>query len=106
MFVKKAHELARERVRASVAKAAEFRREFRRQLLTIVATAFGVVAALFWQTAIRDTINAFVPQAEVWWLEILVALAVTGIAVLALAILSSFNEKQAEKTSGEKQAAQ
>jgi uncharacterized membrane protein len=68
--------------------AREFQREFRKQLATLVTAAFGFVAALFWNTAIKDAINAFVPPAQSWVGEMLVAVFVTFIAVLAIWFVS------------------
>ncbi len=70
--------------------AEEFRREFKRQLVTLVTAAFGFVAALFWQNAIKDMIAAFVPQASTWQYEVVAAVLVTLIAVAAIFLLSKY----------------
>lgn len=70
--------------------AEEFRREFKKQLITLVTAAFGFVAALFWQNAIKDMIAAFVPQANTWQYEIVAAVIVTLIAVAAIFLLSRY----------------
>lgn len=70
--------------------AQEFRLEFKRQLVTLITAAFGFVAALFWQNAIRDMIVAFVPQASTWQYEIVAAVIVTLVAVAAIFLLSRY----------------
>ena len=80
---------------------AEFRSEFRKQLLTLVTAAFGFTAALFWNTAIKDTVEHFVPQAESWYWEIAIAALVTVVSVFfiyAIAKLASADSEKSEKT--------
>jgi len=80
---------------------AEFRSEFRKQLLTLVTAAFGFTAALFWNTAIKDTVEHFVPQAESWYWEIAIAALVTVVSVFfiyAIAKLASSDSEKSEKT--------
>jgi hypothetical protein len=76
------------RLTRELALAREFQREFRKQLATLITAAFGFVAALFWNTAIKDAINAFVPPAQSWVGETFVAVLVTFIAVLAIWFVS------------------
>jgi len=74
-----------------IANAKEVRRElagqFNEKLFAFLSTALGVVAALFWQTAILDTIKVFIPVGGTWVYELLVALIFTLLAVLVLVIL-------------------
>ena len=70
----------------------EFAFEFEHRLVVFFTTAFGVVAALFWQTAITDSIKAFIPVNGAWFYEIFVALLVTGIAVVAVFFVSKLSE--------------
>jgi len=72
----------------------EFGSEFNERLITLITTAFGVVAALFWQTAITDSIKAFIPVSGAWPYEIFVALVVTFVAVFAIFFLSRFLKKE------------
>lgn len=68
--------------------------EFQNRLITLLTTALGVVAALFWQAAITDTIKVFIPvESGAWTYEILVALIVTVVAVVAIMGLSSLQKK-------------
>ena len=73
--------IARRNLRARLANAKkvqhEFDIEFRNRMVTFVSTAFGVVAALFWQTAITDSIKSVIAVNGAWPYEILVALMVT-----------------------------
>lgn len=77
-------------------KREEVRREFNTRLITIVTTAVGVVAALFWQTAITDTIKTFIPTSGAWYYEILVAFIVTVLAAVLLYYLSRQQAKPAK----------
>ena len=65
----------------------ELASQFREKLVTFMSTALGVVAALFWQTAILDTIKAFIPVGGTWIYELLMATLVTILAVMALSIM-------------------
>ena len=62
-----------------IKREAILNKEIKTRMITIVTTAMTVVAALFWQTAITDTIKAFIPVGGVWSYEIIVALIVTAI---------------------------
>ncbi|HLC37985.1 MAG TPA: DUF5654 family protein [Candidatus Norongarragalinales archaeon] len=77
-----------------------FKSEFKKQLLTLVTAAFGLTAALFWNTAIKDTIQHFIPSAETWYWEIATAVIVTIIAVFFIFLLSRFARE--EEKNGEK----
>ncbi len=81
---KELREANKEVLKRELTLAREFQNEFRKQLATLVTAAFGFVAALFWNTAIKDAINAFIPPAQTWVGETLVAIFVTFIAVLAI----------------------
>ena len=73
----------------------ELRMQFQERLVTLLSTALGVVAALFWQTAITDTIKAFIPVNGAWPYEIGVAVVVTALAVTVLFLLSRRGPKEA-----------
>ncbi|MEW6722599.1 MAG: DUF5654 family protein [Candidatus Micrarchaeota archaeon] len=68
--------------------AREAGKEIRARVLTVITTALALVAALFWQTAINDTIKTFIPVSGAWQYEIGVALSVTLIAALAIFLLT------------------
>jgi uncharacterized membrane protein len=71
----------------------EFESEFNGRLIAFITTAFGVVAALFWQTAIKDTIAAFIPVEGIWAYEILVAFLVTFLAVFIIFFIPKLFKK-------------
>ncbi len=97
----KVRAMNKERLQREIELAREFQRDFRKQLATLVTAAFGFVAALFWNTAIKDAINTFVPPAQTWVGETLVAILVTFIAVLAIWFVSrGTSEKNSASTAG------
>lgn len=68
--------------------------EFRKQMVVLVTGAFAFTAALFWNTAIKDSINHFLPASTGWTWEIVVAIIVTVIAVVATYFLSKSVPKE------------
>lgn len=96
--------MAVERILKAGEKAEELRKlrkelenEFKKQLLTLVTAAFGFTAALFWNTAIKDTIEEFIPAAKSWYGGIGIAVVVTVVAVLFIYAISKFTKPQEEK---------
>lgn len=63
----------------------------KRQMMTLITSAFGFVAALFWRDAIKSfleqTINV-TPGEGLWTVQVLVALGVTFLAVIITFLLS------------------
>ena len=55
--------------------------------ITLLVSAFGFVAALFWRDAIKDAINEFIPQGEGWIWSIYSAIIVTVIIIAAIFVL-------------------
>lgn len=88
----------RKRLRARIAAAkklnAKLQEEYRTRMITFLSTALGVVAALFWQTAITDTIKSFIPVTGAWFYEIGVAALVTLVAVTAIIVISDLSGKK------------
>ena len=78
--------------------AAEFRQAFRERTLMIVTTAFGVVAALFWQKAISDLIRTYIPDSGIWQYELFAALLVTAMAVTAIYFIGRWSGKEGKKS--------
>lgn len=74
--------------------AKEITVEFQEKLTVLMTTALGVVAALFWQDAIKDMIHAFIPPSDAWQYEILAATIVTFFAVVALYLLSRIGKEK------------
>lgn len=92
----KAEELQKRKAER-VALAKEMAGEIRTRTITLVTTALALVAGLFWQTAINDTIKTFIPVSGAWQYEIVVALAVTVAAAIAIYLLSRPAKPQPDK---------
>ncbi|HIH19748.1 TPA: hypothetical protein HA244_00595 [Candidatus Micrarchaeota archaeon] len=73
------------------------RREFRNQIVVLITGAFAFTAALFWNTAIKNAITHFIPAAESWYWDMLIAVVVTIIAVIATYLVAKFAERGEEK---------
>lgn len=86
----------RKEIKESAKSAAETRLELARQVelevatrvITVMTTALAVVAGLFWQTALNDTIKNFIPISGAWQYELAVAFAITVLAGAAIYLLS------------------
>ena len=78
---------AREAAVEAARKASRFSREFVVTVISVVTTAFGVVVALAWNTALTNWLARFNQRAETVALFIY-ALLITFAAVLAIVILS------------------
>ena len=78
-------------------KISKARREledhFRTTMLTVVGGAFAFVMALFWNDAIKETINAIVPANQTLLYKYLAAAVVTLIGVLAVFALTKLFKK-------------
>ena len=57
---------------------------------SLIISAFGFVAALFWRDAIREAIDEFVPAGEGMLYSFGIAVLVTIIAVIVIYILSKY----------------
>jgi hypothetical protein len=80
-------ESAREAAVEAARKAGRFSREFVVTVISVVTTAFGVVVALAWNSALTNWLARFNQRAETVALFIY-ALLITLAAVLAIVILS------------------
>jgi hypothetical protein len=78
---------AREAAVEAAKKAGRFSREFIVTVISVVTTAFGVVVALAWNTALTNALANYTKDARAIALFIY-ALAITFLAVLAIIILS------------------
>lgn len=56
-------------------------RAFLKQIQTLVTTAFGLIAALAWNTAITTLVHAYLPTGSGLAMLFLYALGVTALAV-------------------------
>ncbi|MFN7990620.1 MAG: DUF5654 family protein [Candidatus Micrarchaeia archaeon] len=68
--------------------AREARREISARVITMLTTALAVVAGLFWQTAITDTIKIIIPVSGAWQYEIAIAVAFTIAAASMIYLLT------------------
>ncbi len=57
---------------------------------TMIITAFGLVAALFWQDAIKQLIAQLVPQGQGLFYSLLAAVMVTVIAVVVIWLIAKY----------------
>lgn len=64
--------------------------EVKKQVAAMVTTAFGLVAALFWNDAIKALITEYVGQGSAWPAMMLSAVIVTIIAVIAVFLISKY----------------
>jgi membrane protein YdbS with pleckstrin-like domain len=71
----------------------ELRSELKKQITTMITAAFGFVAALSWNDAIKATINAFIPTQNAWPFMVLNAVIVTIIAVGVIYLISRSGRK-------------
>jgi len=84
--VNKEQDVRREEIRA-VAK------EVQGHSKMLLITAITVVCGLFWQQAIKDTINFFIPTSGAWMYELVVSLFITVVFGIIIYILNK--EKKA-----------
>lgn len=79
-------------------KSSEMNRNFREQTISYLTTAFGFVAGLAWNEAVKALIENFLPLGKnTAWAKLLYAVLVTFIIVLITRSLLMFNR---EKDSG------
>ena len=63
------------------------------EILGMMSTAFGLVAALAWNEAIKKTIDEFIPKGQGVLSLFIYAIAVTVIAVLLISRLGRLKER-------------
>lgn len=73
--------------------AHELRDEVKKQITNLVTAAFGFVAALSWNDAIKSMIAAFIPAQNAWPYMVLNAVMVTVIAVIAIVLISRYMKR-------------
>lgn len=74
----------------------DFRKEFKKQIVTGLTAAFGFLIALTWREPIAELVNRFVsnfPIRSQIALKFLTALIMTGIAAVILLYLSRWSAK-------------
>jgi hypothetical protein len=77
-----------EAAREAARKAGRFSREFFVTVISVVTTAFGVVVALAWNTALSNALRRFSGEDARTIALFVYALVITFLAVLAIVILS------------------
>ncbi len=78
--------------------AREVRDEVKTRMITVITTALALVAALFWQTAITDTIKTLIPISGAWSYEIVVALVITVLVAVVIYLLTNTVPKKEPET--------
>lgn len=71
----------------------EFEDHFRTTMLTVVGGAFAFVMALFWNDAIKETINVIVPVNQTLFYKYMAAVLVTLIGVVAIFAMTKIMKK-------------
>lgn len=85
---------ARKEFRKTQKKLKQIRKEFKERLILLVTTAFGFVAALSWNDAIKALIQEYVPSGGSWPYLLLSAIIVTIIAVIAIVLINKYTKKE------------
>jgi len=70
--------------------ASALKGEVKKQITNLVTAAFGFVAALSWNDAIKAMINEVLKNQTVWYWMVLNAVVVTVIAVIAIVLISKY----------------
>ena len=70
--------------------ASALKGEVKKQITALVTAAFGFVAALAWNDAIKAMITSFIGTAAAWPYMVLNAVMVTVIAVIAIVLISKY----------------
>ncbi len=77
-----------EKLKRNREELASARKEVTSKTVLAITTALALVSALFWQTAITDTIKYFIPTGGAWPYELGVALLVTTFSASAIYLLT------------------
>jgi uncharacterized membrane protein len=67
-------------------------------MIALASAAFGIIAALAWNTAITDLIKQFLPAGRGLLPEFVYALVITIIAVIVMSSLGRLAEKSGGKS--------
>lgn len=71
----------------------EFGKEFKKQLKTLLVAAFGFVAALSWNDAIKSLVASYIPAPQSQWPYLIAnAVAVTVFAVVVMVLIAKFSK--------------
>jgi len=69
----------------------EKEKEVAKQFIIMISTALALVSALFWQTAINNTIKTFLPMSGLWNYDLAIAFIIT---LLSAMIIVTLHQKQ------------
>ncbi len=61
----------------------EFEQKFKSSIATLIISAFGFVAALSWNDAIKSAIDTMLPQEKTVFFKFVSAIIITAFAVVA-----------------------
>ena len=75
-------------------EAEEFKKELESRIITLIVSAFGFVAALAWNDAIKSTIDTFIHPEDVWYYKIINAIIITIISVAIIYLVMKFSKKK------------
>jgi hypothetical protein len=79
-------------------KAAEARREIRKNTVTAIIAAFGFIIALVWRDAIKEAVDNLVEAAGLtgsgYLYTLLTAVIITVVCVIGIMLFSAFSEKK------------
>lgn len=71
----------------------EFRTVFKENFITLIVSAFGVVAALSWNDAVKEAVLSFFPEKGNLIVKVYTAVVITIISILATYLLSKLKSK-------------
>ena len=71
----------------------EFKRVFKDNFVTLIVSAFGVVAALSWNEAIKEIVLGLFPAKGPLFAKLYSAVAITVIAIIVTYLLSKLKTK-------------
>lgn len=84
-----------EQKKSQLKEVLEFKNLFKDKVITLVISAFGLCAALFWNDAISSIIKELLPEGNTWPYKLFSAIFVTFIAVFAIYFVTKlFGEKK------------
>jgi uncharacterized membrane protein len=79
-------------------KAAEAKREIKKNIITAIVAAFGFIIALVWRDAIKEAVDKLVEVAGLtgsgYLYTILTAVIITVVCVIGIMVFSTFSEKK------------
>jgi len=83
-------------------QTAEIRREIIDKMLTLATSAFGLVAALAWNDAVKEIFNRLFGEQQQLSAKVIYALSVTALVVLVTYLLSRWSGKSDKQQSMKK----